>query len=136
MIQNNIESNHDQTELKKELNHILAIHNKWIDSKGKEGEKPDLSRNNPFIRIHNHHHYRNEILNSEICGCFYCCQIFSSDKIIEWHGEDENGIEQIAICPKCGINSVLGSASGYPINSKFLKMMHEYFFSPMGINYD
>ena len=62
--------------------------------------------------------------------CFYCLEIFSPNEIIEWHGEDEYGIEQIAICVKCGIDSVIGSASGYPIERNFLSKMHDFWFSP------
>ena len=83
-----------------------------------------------FIMAHPHHDNRKEILKSEICGCFYCLEIFSPDEIIEWHGEDENGIEQIAMCPKCGIDSVIGDGSGYPIETAFLSVMRDFWFSP------
>jgi hypothetical protein len=102
-------------------------------SKGKEGERADLTDENPFIKIHNHHNYREEILDSKVCGCFYCLEIFSPDEIFQWHGEDENGIEQVAICPRCNIDSVLGSGSGYPIEQTFLSIMRDFFFSPSGI---
>jgi hypothetical protein len=43
--------------------------------------------------------------------------------------EDENGIGQTALCPKCGIDSVLGSNSGYPVTEiGFLKEMKSYWF--------
>ena len=38
--------------------------------------------------------------------------------------------EWIKICPKCGIDSVIGSASGYPIEHSFLMKMREFWFSP------
>jgi len=34
-----------------------------------------------------------------------------------------------ALCPRCGIDSVIGSASGYPITADFLLMMRKYYFS-------
>jgi hypothetical protein len=41
---------------------------------------------------------------------------------------DINETGQTALCPRCGIDSVLGSASGYPINREFLQKMNEYWF--------
>jgi hypothetical protein len=38
----------------------------------------------------------------EFCGCYCCVQVYSPELIAEW--EDE---EQTAICPKCGIDSVI-----------------------------
>ena len=127
------EQQSDETISQKELIIILKNHMRWLQSKGKEGERADLTDENPFIKIHNHHNYREEILDSKVCGCFYCLEIFSPDEIFQWHGEDENGIEQVAICPRCNINSVLGSGSGYPIEQTFLSIMRDFFFSPSGI---
>jgi uncharacterized paraquat-inducible protein A len=50
---------------------------------------------------------RAEIEASAICDCFYCFAIFPSSDISEWVDDG-----QTAICPRCGIESVLGSASG------------------------
>jgi hypothetical protein len=73
---------------------------------------------------HNHaYNNKKEIEKSTICGCFYCCEIFHPDKIKEWIDNEET-----ALC-LCGIDSVLGSASGLPVTDKmFLKKMHVYFF--------
>jgi hypothetical protein len=77
--------------------------------------------------------HRESILASDVCGCFYCLSIFSSSEIEDWVDtrEEESDIKetgQTALCPRCGIDSVLGSASGYPINRKFLQKMNEYWF--------
>ena len=63
---------------------------------------------------------------SKVCGCFYCLRIFdpSVKKIKEWIDRSDT-----ALCPYCGIDSVIGCESGYPITHKFLKTMHEYWFS-------
>ena len=58
------------------------------------------------------------------CGCFYCLQIFSPAEIIEWVKD----LRGSAICPYCGIDSVIGAGSGYPITTEFLKQMHDYWF--------
>jgi len=32
------------------------------------------------------------------------------------------------MCPRCGIDSVLGSASGFSLSRDFLNRMHHYWF--------
>ncbi len=72
--------------------------------------------------VHSSKH-RFEILTSTLCGCFYCEKTFQADEIVDWTDDD-----QTAQCPKCGIDSVIGSASGFPINAEFLHQMREYWF--------
>ena len=81
------------------------------------------------IRAHRHSsHHREEVLsNSEQCGCFYCCEIFSPALITDWVDEFE-GQGNTAVCPKCGIDSVIGSESGYPITDEFLSSMQKQWF--------
>ncbi len=68
---------------------------------------------------------RPEIERSEICGCFYCLAIYKPIEIIEWI-DDKSG--QTAICPRCPVDAVLGSAAGYPIDSAFLQLMRDKWF--------
>ena len=77
--------------------------------------------------------HRESILNSELCGCFYCISVFPPSEIEDWTDAraDETQINETgdtALCPRCGIDSVLGSASGYPITLGFLTRMREYWF--------
>ena len=58
------------------------------------------------------------------CGCFYCLEIFDPKEITEWL-EDASGT---AICPFCGIDSVIGACTGYPITPEFLEQMRQYWF--------
>lgn len=82
-----------------------------------------------IIKAHEHSdHHRDELFNSEICGCFYCLATFKPDEIEEWTNEFD-GAEVTALCPHCGIDSVIGSASGYPITHEFLSQMYEYWFN-------
>ena len=69
-----------------------------------------------------------DILESDICGCFYCMSTFFSAEIKEICDADSlKG--STAICPKCGIDSVLGSKSGYPVDDQaFLEEMRNYWF--------
>lgn len=72
---------------------------------------------------------REEIVKSELCGCFYCEATFAPSEIEDWVDEGKNSIGQTALCPKCGIDSVVGSKSGLCISEKeFLKEMHKYWF--------
>ena len=67
--------------------------------------------------------HRTEILQSSICGCFFCLERFRPSEIEEWLDTEET-----ALCPKCGIDSVIGSESGYPISPEFLGRMRRYWF--------
>jgi hypothetical protein len=64
---------------------------------------------------------------SERCGCFYCLRIFGPGEITEWIDEVD-GIGTTAMCPHCGIDSVIGSRSGYPITREFLGAMQKHWF--------
>ena len=88
-----------------------------------EMEEPD------YIRAHAHSsHHREELLSSESCGCFYCLEIFSPHEIMDWIVEKPGEIGSCARCPKCDIDSVIGSASGFPITKEFLKNMQLAWF--------
>jgi hypothetical protein len=68
--------------------------------------------------------HRDEIEASIVAGCFYCRQSFPPSEIEDWVDDD-----QCAMCPKCGIDSVIGSASGYPVaDPDFLRRMNDFWF--------
>ncbi len=68
-------------------------------------------------------HNRKDLEKDTICGCFYCLKIFSPTEITEWWDDEDT-----AVCPYCGIDSVIGESSGFPITRTFLKGMHEEWF--------
>ncbi len=79
-------------------------------------------------RAHEHSSkHREEVLSSSQCGCFYCCNTFVPEAIAKWTDEVD-GVGQTALCPKCGIDSVIGSSSGFPVTHKFLSSMKERWF--------
>ncbi len=81
---------------------------------------PDQSH----LRAHGHcTRNRVELEASPLCGCFYCFAIYSPSEIDEWIDND-----QTAMCARCGIDSVIGSKSGYPLTPDFLHRMHDYWF--------
>jgi hypothetical protein len=79
-----------------------------------------------YILAHNHSsRHRTELEASEKCGCFYCLNTFEPSEIVDWLEEGDG----TALCPRCGIDSVIGSQSGYPITDSFLLEMNRYWFS-------
>lgn len=81
----------------------------------------------PFQLAHERSsHHRPEVEASEVCGCFYCLATFAPSAIDEWIDEGDGG--ETALCPKCGIDAVLGSASGLALTPGFLRQMHEVWF--------
>ena len=80
-----------------------------------------------YAEAHRHSiSHRPEILASEQCGCFHCLQVFSPKTIKEWI--DEGDGNETALCPKCGIDSVIGSAAGFPLTNDFLSEMNRVWF--------
>jgi hypothetical protein len=93
-------------------------------------EKKETRVNQDHIIAHKRSIYhKREIINSEICGCFYCKKIFPPSEIEEWTDTSKPEAEHTAFCPYCGIDSVIGSKSGYPITEKFLSRMNKHWFS-------
>ena len=68
--------------------------------------------------------HKNELLKDKICGCFYCLEIFSPTVIEMWLNEGDG----TAICPYCGIDSIIGESSNYEITKEFLDEMNKYWF--------
>jgi hypothetical protein len=73
------------------------------------------------------HSFKNygEVMGSTACGCFYCIAIFAPSEIKDWINDED---DRTAQCPKCGIDSVIGSASGFPVDATFLKRMNAHWF--------
>lgn len=70
------------------------------------------------------YNHREKLLADEKCGCFYCLTIFNPKEILDWVDD----ISATAICPYCGVDSIIGESSGYPITKEFLSEMHNYSF--------
>lgn len=70
-----------------------------------------------------------ELLNDSKCGCFYCLSIFDPKEVEEYIQENDNEHNYgTAICPYCGIDSVISESSGYPITEEFLRKMYRRWF--------
>lgn len=68
------------------------------------------------------------LLNDNKCGCFYCLNIFDPKEVEEYIQENDDENSGTAICPYCGIDSVISESSGYPISPEFLKKMYRRWF--------
>ena len=78
-------------------------------------------------------HHRADIERSDLCGCFYCLITFPPGEITDWcDRRDAHDPGQTALCPRCGIDSVLGSASGHPITPPLLAAMQRAWFGKRG----
>jgi hypothetical protein len=64
--------------------------------------------------------HRERVLASEKVGCFYCLTIFAPAEIDEW---TPGGC---ALCPYCGIDSVLPNSEN--LTPEFLQEMKRYWF--------
>lgn len=81
---------------------------------------------------HNHSmDHKEQILQDQKCGCFCCMEIFNPEEIVEWV-PDRFGT---ALCPYCGIDSIIGECSGYPITKEFLEQMNKRWFGEVKETY-
>jgi hypothetical protein len=78
--------------------------------------------------------HRSEVLESASCGCFSCCAVFSPGEINKWFEETGGVLSErpdpwTAECPRCGIDAVIGTASGFPADKpEFLQAMNARWF--------
>jgi hypothetical protein len=79
-----------------------------------------------LIAAHKHcARHDEEIARSTSCGCFYCLAVFLPAEIEDWVDDEP----RTALCPRCGIDSVIGDASGFPVTAAdFLGAMNVYWF--------
>ena len=68
--------------------------------------------------------HRAEIEASTQCACFFCFRVFPSSAIKAWID-----VNTTALCPGCGVDAVLGDASGHSIADRSLRKMHEHYFA-------
>jgi len=76
--------------------------------------------------------FENESLvsSSVKCGCFYCGRVFDKEEIHEWI-DDTKG--RTAVCPYCGIDSVLPD-SNVDLNDELLLQMRVKWFEEQPFN--
>lgn len=71
-------------------------------------------------------HNKESLRASKLAGCYYCLSIYPVSDIQEFVDPEED----TALCPMCGIDDVVGDATGYPVTDKeFLRAMHNHGFT-------
>lgn len=89
-----------------------------------DGDNAEIERAHMFSNNH-----KPELRKDSLCGCFYCLEIFHPSEIKEWVApKSECDKRGTAICPYCGVDSIIGESSGYSITKEFLEKMKEYWF--------
>lgn len=91
---------------------------------------------NDILAAHKHSsRHRAEIMGSGRCGCFHCLANFSPSEIRDWVDWLEGTSPELALvsgttalCPSCGIDSVIGDGSGFPVTIEFLSQMRKHWF--------
>ena len=68
---------------------------------------------------------RKEIDQSEYCHCISCCKSYPSPIIMNFI---KDGDSETALCPYCGIDAVIGDASGLEINQEILTKLNKRWF--------
>jgi hypothetical protein len=86
-----------------------------------------MDREREASRLHRHTRAnRMELEASEVCGCIACERIYFPSEIVRWVDGDPGN--ETAVCPHCGADAVVGSASGIPIMPGVLRRAHERWF--------
>lgn len=63
-----------------------------------------------------------EILKSKNCSCLFCRHTYDARKVSDWI-DDPKGMT--AICPECGMDAVVGDASGYTFDKDTLRSINK-----------
>ncbi len=70
---------------------------------------------------------RDAVQGGRACGCFHCLRTFEARDVKEWAPEVEG--ESAAICPHCGVDSVLPARDGHAVDRTMLEAMQAYWFA-------
>lgn len=83
---------------------------------------------------------RDLLARAELAGCFYCESEFAASEVSDWvdlparveasDARVDRG--ETALCPRCGIDSVLPSSAPFAWDDQLLPEMHQYWFGRSG----
>lgn len=86
---------------------------------------PEVSESKDVEKAHRYCTANEGLLSeSTLCGCFYCLKVFDPGEIKTWIN-DRDG--KTAVCPYCGIDSVL-PGNKVDLSEDFLRQMHNVWF--------
>lgn len=66
---------------------------------------------------------RDKLKISKYAACYYCKQIYPASEVVEFCDS-----ETTALCPKCGIDSVLSDQSPYEFKIEVLEELNQFWF--------
>ncbi len=85
----------------------------------------------PRLEILRAHDYctanQSDLRQSQRAGCFYCLAVFDAKEVKEWIPDKT---DMTALCPRCGIDSVIPENAGFPLTEEFLREMYDHWFTP------
>jgi predicted nucleic acid-binding Zn-ribbon protein len=73
----------------------------------------------PKLAMHN----KKALAKVNECVCYYCSKVFSPGEITEWVDNNDT-----AMCPHCGIDSVIPVYEESDKDADFLAKLHKYWF--------
>lgn len=85
-------------------------------------------KNEKLRRLHKYCTFNKELIKkSKKCYCFYCKSTIDVEDMLKPTVQYIDG-GKTALCPKCGIDSIIPDATGEEITDKVIDEMYEYWF--------
>ena len=112
-----------------DMEHLRELLDGMDDPSFLQKDSADEDKTIDELKAFYSHSIRNEesILKSHLCGCFHCISIFPvADIKLSQMVVEKDGFKT-AICPICGIDSLLGDAS-VEITAELLETMNGLYF--------
>lgn len=92
--------------------------------KFKYQQRYSYEKESQLQRLHTYATHNRELIEtSDKCYCFYCKSIIDSSEIKDYI---DNG--QTALCPKCGIDSIIPDGIEEDVNEEIVDEMNQYWF--------
>lgn len=66
---------------------------------------------------------RKEVERSALCGCVSCGKLFPATEVVDYV---DAGLT--ALCPECGIDAIVGDASGVELTAELLAELNKRYF--------
>lgn len=70
---------------------------------------------------------RRRVERSKKCGCFHCGSTFKGSEVAEWLHEEDG--EDSALCPYCGVDSVIYGTKKYQLSTAMLSSLYMKWFA-------
>ena len=71
---------------------------------------------------------RKEVEASSRCACFYCQEVYCASEVYDFIVEPSLDFKETALCPRCGVDTVIGDATGIPFYKELMEKLHQHYF--------